>query len=164
MLYFCTKKRWAGSGTWRHPGETVGMETSSPPPPTPGLLHSNTTVHCLLPSCPGRRALTNTHVHTLSTHTYTCTDAATLPAPRTRGGRGQRQRLAGGQEAGRRDAHLQTCRPSPVTVQRGQCQSCARKIVHFIKPVFIKKTYSESLESVINTVGWPPISNIKYKA
>lgn len=93
---------------WRHPGGAVGMETSSPPPPpqacfTPTQL---STVSCQLP---GACALTNTHVYALSTHTYTCTDAATLPAPRTRGGRGQRQRLAGGREAG---GQTLTCRQS----------------------------------------------------
>ena len=141
------------------PGRLWGWRPAARCPPQ-ACFADNTTVRCLLPGCPGR-AHTNTHVHALSTHTYTCTDTATPRAP------GQEEaggRARGWQEGERRGGQTLTCRPSPVTEQKGQCQSCARKIVHFIKPVFIKKTYSESLESVINTVGWPPISNIKYKA
>ena len=37
---------------------------------------------------------------------------------------------------GRPGAYLQAV---TLTEQKGQCQSCARRIVHFIKPVFIKK-------------------------
>lgn len=115
-------------------------------------------------SCPAAQGVVHSQTHMYTHSALTPTRAQMQPhfQPPGReeaGGSGR-----GWQEGERQGGQTLTCRRSPVAVQKGQCQSCARKIVHFIKPVFIKKTYSESLESVINTVGWPPISNIKYKA
>ena len=128
-------------------------------PPRPASL----TTQLSAVSCPAARGV-HKQTHTYTHSALTPTRAQTQPHLGPPGQEEAGGRARGWQEGERRGGQTLTCRPSPVTEQKGQCQSCARKIVHFIKPVFIKKTYSESLESVINTVGWPPISNIKYKA
>ena len=109
--------------------ETVGMEPAGPQ----ACFAANATIHCLLP---GACTHTHTRAHTQHSHLHVCTHShASGPQDERRpAGWGR-----GWQEGGRRGGQTLTCRPSPETVEKGQCQSCARKIVHFIKPVFIKK-------------------------
>ena len=85
-----------------HGGTQRRLSGWSPPAPRPALLPTQPSTV----SCPAR-AHTNTHVHTLSTHTYTCTHTAMPLAPRTKGGRlagAEAGRRAGGREARRSPA------------------------------------------------------------
>ena len=85
-----------------HGGTQRRLSGWSPPAPRPALLPTQPSTV----SCPAR-AHTNTHVHTLSTHTYTCTHTAMPLAPRTKGGRlagAEAGRRAGGGEARRSPA------------------------------------------------------------
>lgn len=102
----------------------------------PGLLRCQHN-HPLSPAwLPGACTHKHTRARTQHSHLHVHTHSHASGPQDERGPAGWG---GGWQEGGRRGGQTLTCRPSPETVEKGQCQSCARKIVHFIKPVFIKK-------------------------